>query len=76
MPACAPVQTRLFRARPTLIWERRDDPPTRVVATRTLEVSEGLLLVYALEERPLTPRRFERVAANRTWTVFARCPRG
>jgi hypothetical protein len=76
MAGCQPVQTRLFRARPTLLWQRRDDAPVRVVATRRLELSAGVLLVYALEERPLAPRGYERVAANRTWTVFARCPRG
>ena len=76
VPRCQPVQTRLFRARPTLLWERRDDPPARIVATRHLDLSEGILLVYSLEERPLRPAGFRRVAANRRWTVLARCPRG
>lgn len=76
IPRCQPVQTRLFRARPTLIWERRDDPPARIVATRELELSEGLLLLYALEERPPATPGFRRVAANDTWTALARCPRG
>jgi hypothetical protein len=76
VPRCQPVQTRLFRARPTLLWERRDDPPARIVATRRLELSAGMLLIYSLEERPLRPPGFTRVAANRTWTVLARCPRG
>ncbi|HEX8054686.1 MAG TPA: hypothetical protein VF517_16990, partial [Thermoleophilaceae bacterium] len=76
IPRCQPVQTRLFRARPTLLWARRDDPPARIVATRRLELSAGMLLIYSLEERPLRPPGFERVAANRTWTVLARCPRG
>lgn len=77
MPRCQPVQTRLFRARPTLIWERRDEPAARIVATRKLELSEGMLLVYALEERPLAPPPgFERVATHGTWTALARCPRG
>jgi hypothetical protein len=74
MPRCQPVQTRLFRARPTLLWELRDDPPTRIVATRGLGLTEGMLLVYAFEENPLRPSGFEQVAANRTWTVLARCP--
>jgi hypothetical protein len=76
IPRCQPVQTRLFRARPTLLWERRDDPPARVVATRRLDLSEGILLVYALEERPLRPPGYRRVAANRSWTLLARCPKG
>ena len=76
IPRCQPVQTRLFRARPTLLWERRDDPPARIVATRRLELSAGMLLVYRLEERPLDPPGFTTVASNRTWTVLARCPRG
>lgn len=74
IPRCQPVQTRLFRARPTLLWERRDDPPARIVATRELEPRAGMLLVYRLEERPARPAGFERVAANDTWTVLARCP--
>lgn len=73
---CQPVQTRLFRARPTLLWERRDDPPARIVATRELALGEGLLLIYRLEERPPPAAGFEPLAANRTWTVLARCPRG
>jgi hypothetical protein len=76
IPRCQPVQTRLFRARPTLLWERRDDPPARIVATRRLDLSEGMLLVYSLEERPLRPVGFEQVARNRSWTVLARCPKG
>lgn len=75
IPRCQPLQTRLFRARPTLLWERRDDPPARIVATRELAVGEGLLLVYRLEERPPRAAGFQRLAANRSWTVLSRCPR-
>ena len=75
MPRCQPVQTRLFRARPTLLWERRDDPPVRVTATRALALSDGMLLSYALEERPLVPRGFDRVAHRGTWRALVRCPR-
>lgn len=74
IPRCQPLQTRLFRARPTLIWERRDDPAARIVATRELAPGDGMLLVYALEERAQVPAGFARVARNRTWTAFARCP--
>ena len=73
IPRCQPVQTRVFRARPTLIWARRDDPPARIVATRRLALADGMLLVYALEEHPLAPAGFRRVAGNRTWIVLARC---
>ena len=73
MPRCQPVQTRLFRARPTLLYERRDEPEARIVATRRLDLTEGVLLVYALEENPLRPAGYRSVAANRTWTVLARC---
>ena len=73
IPRCQPVQTRLFRARPTLIWARRDDPPARVVATRTLDLTEGMLLIYRLEERPPPASSFTEVARNRTWTVLAHC---
>jgi hypothetical protein len=76
MAACQPIQTRLFRARPTLLWELRDDARPRIVATRELELSEGVLLVYALEERPPAAHGFTPVARNRSWTVLARCPRG
>lgn len=76
IPRCQPVQTRLFRARPTLLWERRDDPAARIVATRELALGEGLLLIYRLEERPPKAAGFRPIAANRTWTVLARCPRG
>lgn len=74
IPRCQPLQTRLFRARPTLLWERRDDPPARIVATRELALGEGLLLVYRLEERPPRASGFQRLASNRSWTVLARCP--
>ena len=73
IPRCQPLQTRLFRARPTLLWERRDDPAAQIVATRELQLREGLLLVYRLEERPPRAAGFRRVAANETWTVLARC---
>ena len=76
IPRCQPLQTRLFRARPTLLWERRDDAATRIVATRELALGEGLLLIYRLEERPPKAAGFERIGANGTWTVLARCPRG
>jgi hypothetical protein len=76
IPTCQPVQTRLFRARPTLLWERRDDPAAEIVATRELDLREGLLLIYRLEQRPPDAAGFKRLAGNRTWTVLARCPRG
>lgn len=74
IPRCQPVQTRLFRARPTLIWARRDEPPARVVATRFLDLSEGMLLIYALERRPPRTSGLRVVARNRSWTALARCP--
>ena len=76
IPRCQPLQTRLFRARPTLLWERRDDPEAEIVATRELDLREGLLLIYRLEQRPPRAAGFTRMAGNRTWTVLARCPRG
>ncbi|HEX8067575.1 MAG TPA: glycosyltransferase family 39 protein [Thermoleophilaceae bacterium] len=73
IPRCQPLQTRLFRARPLLLWARRDDPPARIVATRRLDLGAGMLLVYSREERPPPAPGFATVARNRSWEVRARC---
>jgi hypothetical protein len=74
LPGCRPIQTRVFRARPTLLWQLRDGPPAEIVATRRLAPRRrGLLLVYAREETPPATGGYAPLAGAGHWRLLARC---
>jgi hypothetical protein len=61
-----------FRARPYLVFLRRNDPPISILATKYLKPRNGLLLARPGER---VPAGFRPVAHDGAWTLLRRgCP--
>jgi hypothetical protein len=69
---CKPLYSRVFRARPKILFERRDEPGIEVVANQRLVPQDGLLLRYVYERTP-APTGYRTVTATRLWSLLATC---
>ena len=71
--SCSPLYSRVFRARPQLLFLRRDDPDVEIVARRSLAPTRGLLLRYVDEREPAAAPGFRNLAASRSWSLLTAC---
>jgi len=71
--SCPPLSSRVFRARPQLLFLRRDEPAVEIVARRSLAPTRGLLLRYVDEREPAAATGFHNLAASRSWSLLSTC---
>jgi hypothetical protein len=70
---CPPFSTRAFRARPQLLFLRRDARPIPIVARQAVEPTTGVLLRSVYERMPARAIGFRPLAASGSWSLLARC---
>ena len=62
-----------FRARPEILWERRDQPDIEITANSRVAPDRGLLLQYVYERAPAVAAQFHNVAATDFWSLRSAC---
>lgn len=70
---CKPLNSRVFRARPQILFQRRDEPPIEIIANQRLAPTNGLLLRYLYERTSVPPTQFKNLTASRWWTLLGTC---
>ena len=74
---CPPVQTRLYRVRPQLLFLRRDERNVEIVARSTVIARQGLLLRARTEHGTAGAAGFRLVTAEGDWQLLSgSCPDG
>jgi hypothetical protein len=70
---CTPFYSRVYRARPEILFQRRDQPDIDFVANQRVAPTNGLLLRYVYERSPAPTTGFHNVAASRFWSLVSTC---
>lgn len=70
---CKPLYSRVFRARPEILFQRRDEPAIEIVANQKLTPDHGLMLRYVYERQPAPATGFHNVTATHFWSLLGTC---
>jgi hypothetical protein len=71
---CKPLYTRVFRARPQILFQRRDEPAIDIIANQRLDPKSGLILRYTFERSAPPATGFRNLTATHWWTLLGSCP--
>jgi len=70
---CKPLYSRVFRARPQILFQRRDESDIEIIANQRLAPRDGLLLRYLYERTAPPANSYRNVAATDWWSLLSAC---